>query len=79
MNDFSVAEYFLLTWAILSTVFAGYCWGRAKYYYVSNMQTSILLAELASGDIVAKTRADGFTVVENENVKMSFKKRGKDD
>ena len=79
MSDFTTAELFLGTWAILSTVFAGYCWGRAKHLYMAHAKISVLVAELACGDIKAVTRPDGFTVVENDEMRLSFKKRNKND
>ena len=71
----SNAEYFLMGWAILSTVFAGWCWGRAKFYFLQHRRTAVMLAELAFGEIEAKLRPDGFMVVENDEMKMTFKKQ----
>jgi hypothetical protein len=71
----SNAEYFLLAWAVLSTVFAVIYHGRAKSYYLQNAKTAVLLAELAFGDIKAVTNSEGYTVVENEELVMSFKKK----
>lgn len=71
----SDAEYFLMAWAILSTVFAGFFWSRAKYYYIAHRKVAILVAELAFGEIKAVLRPDGFMVVENDDMKMTFKRR----
>lgn len=71
----SNAEYFLLAWAVLSTVFAVIYHGRARAYYIQNAKTSVLLAELAFGDIKAVTNPDGYTVVENDEMIMKFARR----
>jgi len=73
----SNAEYFLLAWAILSTVFAVVYHGRAKSYYLQNAKTAVLLAELAFGDIKAVTNSEGYTVVENDEIIMEFARRDK--
>jgi hypothetical protein len=75
----SDAEYFLMGWAVSTTILAGYFWSRAKHFFIVQRQTSVLLAELACGDIQAVQRPDGFTVIENDQMKLSFKRRGKND
>lgn len=71
----SDAEYFLMAWAILSTVLAVFYNAKAKFFYAQHKRTAILLAELAFGDIKATVRPDGFTVVENDELAMTFKRR----
>ena len=73
--DLSIAEVFLLAWAIFATVVAGYSWSRLKFYFMHGRAVSVLLAEVVNGDVKPYTRADGFTVVENDDLKMSFKKK----
>lgn len=74
----SDAEYFLMAWAVLATIFAGYCWGKAKAHYLMHRRVAVLVAELAFGDIKAVLRDDGFMVVENEDMRMTFRKRGEE-
>jgi hypothetical protein len=69
------AEYFLLAWAILSTVFAVFYHTKANYFFDAHRKTAVLIAELAFGEIKPVVRADGFIVVENEDIKMSFRRK----
>ena len=46
---------------------------RAMQHHVGAV--SALLAELAYGDVKPRIRDDGFYVVENEEIRMSFKKK----
>ena len=70
----SVAEVFLMTWAVLATIAMCYCWSRLKFYFMHGRAVSVLLAEVSCGEIKPYVK-DGFTVVENEDIKMSFKKK----
>ena len=70
----SYAEYFLLTWAVLSTVLAGYLWGRVKHYFTHGRILANLIAEVVAGEVKPTTRADGFTVLENDEIRFAFRK-----
>jgi hypothetical protein len=70
----SYAEMFLMTWAILSTVFATWVHGRAKFYYKQHKRTAVLVAELAFGDIKPRDTDDGYVVVENDEMLLKFKR-----
>ena len=72
--ELSIAEVFLLTWSVLSTVVAVYAWSRLKFYFLHGRAVSVLLAEVSTGEVIPYTK-DGFTIVENDDIKMSFKKR----
>lgn len=72
--ELSVAEMFLMAWAVLATIAVGYCWSRLKFYFMHGRAVSVLLAEVSCGEIKPYVK-DGFTVVENDDIKMSFKKR----
>lgn len=72
--ELSVAEVFLLTWAILTTIAMCYCWSRLKFYFRHGRAVSVLLAEVTLGEVKPYVK-DGFTVVENEDITMSFRKR----
>lgn len=69
----SYAEMFLMGWAILSTVFAVMYSNRAKFYNKHHRKTAVLLAEVVTGE-VTPVLENGMWVVENEEIKMSFKK-----
>ena len=69
----SVAEIFLLLWAGVATTLAVLYRGSAKNLFHHHKQLSILLAELASGEIQATQDERGMWTVENENMKMQFR------
>lgn len=70
----SYSEIFLMSWAILSTVFALWVYERAKFYFRQHRRLSVLLAELAMGEITPKDAGDGFISVENDDMVMKFKR-----
>lgn len=71
----SSAEMFLMAWAILSTVLAVFYSVKAKFFYVQHNRIAVLLGELAFGDIKPVHKPNGYVVVENEELVMSFKKK----
>ena len=71
----SIAEIFLLLWAGVATTLAVLYRDSAKNLFHHHKQLSILLAELASGEIQATQDDRGIWTVENENMKMQFKTR----
>ena len=70
----SIAEIFLMTWAVLATVVAGFFHMTVKRAIAHHKAVSFLLAEVATGEVKVKEIADGFLVVENEDLRMTFKK-----
>jgi uncharacterized membrane protein YwaF len=76
----SVAEMFLMTWAVLATIVAVFLQSVVKRAVAHHKAVSFLLAEVATGEVKVKEIADGFLVVENDDLKMTFKRlEGKDD
>ena len=71
----SNAEIFLLVWAGLATVLAVRYRESAKRFRVHQMCTAGLLAEVVMGEVEPVLK-DGFWVVENEEMKLAFKKKG---
>lgn len=71
----SYAEMFLMTWAGIATLIAVLASNKVKAMqrHVGAMRG--LLAELAYGDVKPRIRDDGFYVVENEEIRVSFKKK----
>ena len=71
----SYAEMFLMAWAGIATLIAVFATNkvRAMQHHVGAL--SGLVAELAYGDVKPKIRDDGFYVVENDEIRMSFKKK----
>ena len=71
----SYAEMFLMAWAGIATLIAVFASSRAKAMRNHIGALSGLVAELAYGDVKPKIRDDGFYVVENDEIRMSFKKK----
>jgi hypothetical protein len=71
----SYAEMFLGVWAILSTVFGVWAHGKAKSCYHHQKQMAILLAEVVAKEVEPVLVGDMW-VVENEALRMKFKKVG---
>ena len=69
----SIAEIFLLVWACLATTLAVLYRGSAKNLFHHHKKLSILLAELASGEIKATQDDRGVWTVENDDMKMQFR------
>ena len=72
----SIAEIFLMTWAILATVVAVFLQSVVKRAVAHHKAIAFLLAEVATGEVVAKDAGDGFISVENDDLKMTFKRVG---
>jgi hypothetical protein len=72
----SVAEMFLMAWAILATVVAVVLQSVVKRAVAHHKAVSFLLAEVATGEVKVKEVGDGFLVVENEDLRMTFKRVG---
>ena len=72
--ELSQAETFLGMWAIASTILAIGFKHKADRSSIKMRMNAVLLAKLASGEIKAKKDKEGFTVVEDDNMKMKFKR-----
>lgn len=72
--EFTQAETFLIGWAIVATIVAGWYKSRLERSSMKMRMNAVLLAKLACGEIKAKHGSDGFTVVEDDNMKMKFKR-----
>lgn len=70
----SYAELFLMTWAGIATVFAIMFRDGFKKAVRAHKETSILLAEVVMGDVKPYQKA-GLWVVENDAIRMSFRKK----
>jgi len=70
----SIAEIFLMTWAVVMTVVAGFLHSTIKRAVAHHKAIAFLLAEVATGEVVAKDAGDGFISVENEDLKMTFRR-----
>ena len=71
----SYAEMFLMAWAGIATLIAVLATNKVRAMQHHVRAVSALLAELAYGDVKPRIRDDGFYVVENEEIRMSFKKK----
>ena len=74
----SNAEIFLMVWAGLGTLLAVLYREASKRFRHAHRETSVLLAELALGE-VKPTHKDGYTTVENDAMRLTFKKREDND
>lgn len=74
--ELSNAEMFLGAWAVLATILGGWLWGRAKHHFMAHALMANLLAEVVLGDITPTKDTDGVWTVENDDMRMSFKKKG---
>lgn len=71
----SYAEMFLMAWAGIATLIAVLATNKVRAMQHHVGAVSALLAELAYGDVKPRIRDDGFYVVENDEIRMSFKKK----
>ena len=55
----SIAEIFLMTWAVLATVVAVFLQSVVKRAVAHHKAIAFLLAEVATGEVVAKDAGDG--------------------
>lgn len=72
----SIAEVFLMLWAVLATVLAVILQTLLKRAVAHHKAVSFLLAEVATGEVKAKDAGNGFISVENDDLRMTFKKVG---
>lgn len=70
----SIAEIFLLLWAVGATVGCGFLMGVLRHAAREHKNLAFLLAEVATGEVTAKDEGNGFISVENDDMKMTFKK-----
>ena len=72
----SIAEIFLLVWACGGTIGCGLLYGILKRAVAHHKAIAFLLAEVATGEVKPKDAGDGFISVENDDMRMTFKKIG---
>jgi hypothetical protein len=72
----SMAELFLLAWAGIATALAVFFHMGLKRTMAHHKAISFLLAEVATGEVKVKDVGDGFLSVENEDLRMTFKRVG---
>ena len=72
----SIAEIFLMTWAVLATIAAVFLQSVVKRAVAHHKAIAFLLAEVASGEVEVKETREGYLTVENDDLKMTFKKVG---
>jgi hypothetical protein len=70
----SIAEIFLLVWAGVATTLAVLYRNSASKMLAHHKMVSILLAEVSLGEVKPKDAGDGFISVENDDMRMTFKK-----
>lgn len=70
----SNAEIFLIVWAGIATALAVMYRESAKRYMKHQMATAELLSDVVVGDVVA-VKKDGLWIVENDNIKVAFKRK----
>jgi hypothetical protein len=70
----SVAEIFLLVWAVGATIVIGLLHAVLKRAVMHHKMISVLMAEVALGDVVPKDAGNGYISVENDDMRMTFKK-----
>lgn len=71
MNELSMAELFLLSWAVVATLCAIVYQTRYKRTMLECRQTQFLLCEVASGD-VKPTRHGKYYKVESGDLVVEF-------
>ena len=74
----SNAEIFLMVWAGLGTLLTVLYRESAKNFSRQHAQTAVLLAEVVTGE-VKPLQKDGVWVVENDNIRLVFRKKGVED
>jgi len=72
----SIAEIFLMVWAGLATAFGVWAYGKAKQFYLAHKTIASLIAELATGEIKATQDSNGVWTVENDDMRMQFRRKG---
>lgn len=69
----SIAEIFLMVWAVLATTFGVWVHGRAREFYSAHKMVAVLLAEVVTGEVVPTKDANDVWTVENDGMRMQFK------
>lgn len=74
--DMSIAEWFLLCWAILATLLAGFFFKIVKHGAMRHAMLANMLAEVVWGDITPKYNSDrtGFEL-ENDDMRIGMMRR----
>jgi uncharacterized membrane protein YraQ (UPF0718 family) len=72
----SIAEVFLMLWAVLATIAVGILHSVLKRAVANHKAVSFLLAEVATGEVKVREVGDGFLSVENEDLRMTFRRVG---
>ena len=70
----SIAEIFLLVWACIATTFAVMYRNNVRNQMAHHKAVAILLAEVSLGEVKPMEIGDGFISVENEDIRLTFKK-----
>jgi hypothetical protein len=70
----SIAEIFLLVWAGIATTLAVLYRNGARNSMAHHKAVAILLAEVSLGEVKPMEIGDGFISVENEDIRLTFKK-----
>ena len=70
----SMAEIFLMVWAVGATIGIGVLNGVLRRAIAHHKAIAILLAEVALGEVKPKDAGNGFVSVENDDMRMTFKK-----
>lgn len=69
----SDAEYFLVVWAILSTVFAVYYNHRYKLAVHKGALLVGVMLKMSMGKLEPKRNSDGTVTIEDDGIKMTIK------
>ena len=72
----SIAEIFLLVWAGVATTLAVMYRNNASKVMAHHRAVAVLLAEVATGEVTPKDAGGGFITVENDDMRMTFRKVG---
>jgi len=70
----SIAEVFLMLWAIVATVLAVISHSLFKRAVMHGKAISVLIAEVATGEVKPQEESNGYITVENDDIRMSFKR-----
>jgi hypothetical protein len=74
----SIAEMFLLVWAGVATVIALKLQSKGNEVMKAHMETTVLLAEVVTGEVVPTKDANDVWTVENNDVYLRFKAKERD-
>lgn len=70
----SIAEIFLLVWAGIATTLAVMYRNGVKNQMAHHKAVAILLAEVSLGEVIPKDAGNGFITVENDDIRLTFRK-----